>query len=127
MAEAEDQTGVSLEDMPLPDEYPEPHTDDKAVVNEVAEREASETAADQSEKGSPNLLQMLKAAENRWTPQGRDKDGPQESQPETGEPVVEAQRTDMVSKVTDQDSVNNMYICKRDPQEAATQAVNDCI
>lgn len=118
MAEAENQAGASMEDMPLPDEYPEPHTEDKAVVNEVAEREVPETAADQSEKGSPNLLQMLKAAENRWTPQGRYRDGPQESQSETGEPVVEAQRTDMVSKVTDQDNVNNMYICKHDPQEA---------
>lgn len=118
MAEAEDQTGASLDDTPLPDEYPEPHAEDKAMVNEVAEREASETAANQSEKGSPNLLEMLKAAENRWTPQGRYRDGLQESQSETGEPVVEAQRTDMVSKVTEQDSVNNMYICKRDPQEA---------
>lgn len=118
MAAAEDQTGASLEDMPLPDEYPEPHTEDKAAVNEEAEREASETAADQSEKGSPNLLQMLKAAENRRTPQGRYRDGLQESQSETGGPVVEAQRTDMVSKVTDQDIVNNMYICKCDPQEA---------
>lgn len=122
MAEERNQTGASWEDLPLPDEYPEPHTEEgRAGMNEEAEEDASVTTTgdstkDQSEKCSPNLLQMLKAAESRWTPQGRDRDGEEAS--ETGELVAEAQRTDMVSKDTDQDIIYNMYICKRGPQEA---------
>lgn len=122
MAEEKNQTGASWEDLPLPDEYPEPHMEEgRAGMNEEAEEDASvtttgESTKDQSEKCSPNLLQMLKAAESRWTPQGRDRDGTEAS--ETVELVAEARRADMVSKDTDQDIICNMYICKRGPQEA---------
>lgn len=122
MAEDKNQTGASWEDLPLPDEYPEPHMEEGRVgMNEEAEEDASvtttgESTKDQFEKCSPNLLQMLKAAESRWTPQGRDRDGAEVS--ETGELVAEARRTDMVSKDTDQEVIYNMYICKCGAQEA---------
>lgn len=91
MAEEKEQTGASWEDLPLPDDYPEPHMEDKAVLNGEAEGDK-----DQVVKCSPNLLQMLKAAESRWTPQDRDRAGVSG----TGEPVTEALKTDMVSKDT---------------------------
>lgn len=102
MAEEKDQTGASWEDRPLPDEYPEPHMEDTAELNGEAGEDASaateESAKDQSVKCSPNLLLMLKAAESRWTPQGRDSDGAEAS--ETAELVAEALKTDMVSEDT---------------------------
>lgn len=94
MTEEKEQTGASWENLPLPDEYPEPHQDDKAVLNgDSPVNTAGENTRDRSEKGSPDLLQMLKAAESRWTPHARDRDGPEASR----ELVAEAQRTDMVS------------------------------
>ncbi|TNN70860.1 Adenosylhomocysteinase 3 [Liparis tanakae] len=90
MAENMEQTEACWQDMPLPDEYPEPH-----VVNGKAEEECTNH---QSVKCSPNVLQMLKAAESRRSSQGRDGDGwpvPEESG--TGALVTEALKTDMVS------------------------------
>ncbi len=120
MAEEKDLTGDSWEDRPLPDEYPEPHIEDRAELNGEA---GEESTKDQSVKCSPNLLQMLKAAESRWTPQGHDKDGAEAS--ETGGLVTEALKTDMVSKDTaalpDFRSTHFIYktcICTRTPQEA---------
>ncbi|KAM8891301.1 S-adenosylhomocysteine hydrolase-like protein 1 isoform 3-T3 [Spinachia spinachia] len=92
MAEEREQPGASWKDLPLPDEYPEPH-----VVNGKAEEEDTKH---QSVKCSPNLLQMLKAAEGRRTPHGRDRDGADVSG--TGEPVTEALKTDMQIQFTDQ-------------------------
>ncbi|KAK5928207.1 hypothetical protein CgunFtcFv8_013286 [Champsocephalus gunnari] len=80
MAEEIDQT------LPLPDEYPEPCED---VVNGDEEEENNK---DQSVKCSPNLLQMLKAAESRRTPQSWDRDREEAS----GTEETEAQKTDMV-------------------------------
>ncbi|XP_068579020.1 S-adenosylhomocysteine hydrolase-like protein 1 isoform X2 [Cebidichthys violaceus] len=99
MAEERDQTGASWEDMPLPDEYPEPH-----VVNGMAEEENTKH---QSVKCSPNLLQMLKAAESRRTPQGRDRDGAEVSG--TEELVTEALKTDMQIQFTDQNQDFNKH------------------
>ncbi|KAK5902440.1 hypothetical protein CesoFtcFv8_007690 [Champsocephalus esox] len=79
MAEEIDQT------LPLPDEYPEPCED---VVNGDEEEENNK---DQSVKCSPNLLQMLKAAESRRTPQSWDRDREEAS----GTEETEAQKTDM--------------------------------
>lgn len=102
MAEDRDQKGAPWEDLPLPDYYPEPHIEDGAVVNGDAEGDApgttEESTKDQALKCSPNLMQMLKAAESRWTPQGRDGDGAEASG--TEELVTEAMKTDMVSKGT---------------------------
>lgn len=94
MAEKKEQTGASWENLPLPDEYPEPHQDDKAVLNgDSPANTTGESTEDRSEKGSPDVLQMLKAAESKWTPHAQDTDGPEASR----ELVAEAQRTDMVS------------------------------
>lgn len=94
MAEEKEQAGASWENLPLPDEYPEPHQDDKAALNgDGPVNTTGESSKDRSEKGSPDVLQMLKAAESRWTPHARDGDSPEASR----EPVAEAQRTDMVS------------------------------
>ncbi|XP_040019934.2 S-adenosylhomocysteine hydrolase-like protein 1 isoform X2 [Gasterosteus aculeatus] len=93
MAEERDQPGGSWEDLPLPDDYPEPQ-----VVNGKAEEENTKH---QSVKCSPNLLQMLKAAEcRRTTPPGLDRDGADASG--TGEPVAEALKTDMQIEFTEQ-------------------------
>lgn len=98
MAEEKEQTGASW------DENSEPQTEDRAATDEEAGEDAStttggESTKEQAEKCSPNLLQMLKAAESRWTHQGRDRDKVEAS--ETGELVAEAQKTDMVSEHTD--------------------------
>lgn len=119
MSEGQEQTGGSWEDLPLPDEYPEPHMENKAALNREEEEDASATTTeegvkDQSAKCSPNLLQMLKAAESKWTPQGQHEDG---AESETGEQVTEAWKTDMVSKDTDRDISYNTCICKHFPQE----------
>lgn len=128
MAEGKDQTGASWEDLPLPDEYPEPHTEEKVVLKAEAEEDVSAPAAeksakDQPTKGSPNLLQMLKAAESRWTPQGQDRN---REESETGELVAEARKTDMVSEDADQDILYNMCACKWAPHKACTCIHSDC-
>ncbi|XP_076589059.1 S-adenosylhomocysteine hydrolase-like protein 1 [Chaetodon auriga] len=104
MAEEKDQTGASWEDLPLPDEYPEPHTEERVAVNGEAEEDVSASAAedstkDQPAKCSPNLLLMLKAAESRWTPQSQDRDGEESG---AGELVAEAPKTDMQIQFSDQ-------------------------
>lgn len=97
MAEERDQTGSSWEGMPLSEDYPGPHMENGAAPNGEAERDVP-GPTDQAGKCGPNLLQMLKAAESRWTCQGRDGDGADTSW--TGELVTEALKTDMVSKDT---------------------------
>lgn len=121
MAEEKDQTGASWENL---DEYSKQDTKDGAVINEEEDTSVTttgESTKDQSEKCVPNLLQMLKAAESRWTPQCRDRDRVEASESETGGLVAEALKTDMVSKDTDQDviyiCIYMTYICKRGPQE----------
>lgn len=113
MAEEKDQTGASL-DLPLPDEYPEPHAEDTAglnggMVEDAPAATTEESPKDQSAKCSPKLLQMLKAAESRWTPLGQDRDGEEASESEAGELVAEARRTDMVRKDTDLD-IRNIHL-----------------
>ncbi|XP_028263375.1 adenosylhomocysteinase 3-like isoform X3 [Parambassis ranga] len=49
---------------------------------------------------SPNLLQMLKAAETRWTPQSRDK--AEASEAGAGKLVTEALKTDMQIRLTEE-------------------------
>lgn len=93
MDKDQEQTGASLEDLPLPDDLPEPHTEDRSELNEGKEEGAS-----QSMKCSPDLLRMLKAAESRRAALSRDREEAQASQPETEEPVIEALKTDMVSE-----------------------------
>ncbi|KAL7403256.1 hypothetical protein ABVT39_026965 [Epinephelus coioides] len=96
MAEERDQTRASWEELPLPDEYPDPHMEGEAVVD----GEAEEGSTKQLVKCSPKLLQMLKAAESRKTPQGQDKDEAEESG--TGGLVSEALKTDMQIQFNEQ-------------------------
>ena len=98
MEEEKEQTGASW------DEKSEGQRGDRAVTDEEAGGDASTTTTgesikEQAEKCSPNLLEMLKAAESRRTHLGRDRDTAETSEP--GEPVAEAQKTDMVSEHTD--------------------------
>lgn len=78
MTEEQEQTGGDWEKLPLPAGHPGPRRDD------------GENSADAEGGGSdrsPDLLQMLRAAESRrGAPHSQDQ-----------EPVAEAQRTDMVS------------------------------
>lgn len=61
-----------------------------------------DSTREQGAKSSPDLLQMLKAAERRCTPQGQGPDGSEASETgETRETVTEALKTDMVSKNPD--------------------------
>lgn len=56
-----------------------------------------EDPKDRAVKCSPKLLEMLRAAENRWTPQNRDRE--KTGVPETGTKgrITEALKTSMVS------------------------------
>lgn len=105
MAEEKDQPGATFDDQPLPDVYPEPHTENSAVLNGEAEEDTSavtteESTKDQSVKSSPNLLEMLKAAESRRALQDQDMAKAEPSETETEEMVTEGRKTDMVSKDT---------------------------
>uniref|UniRef100_A0AAQ5YQE1 S-adenosyl-L-homocysteine hydrolase NAD binding domain-containing protein n=1 Tax=Amphiprion ocellaris TaxID=80972 RepID=A0AAQ5YQE1_AMPOC len=106
MAEEKTQTGGSWEDLSQPDDSPEPHVEDRDELNgEPGEDEstaAEENTKDQQDKSSPDLLQMLKAAESRWTPQDQDGDGPEAPRAGTDELVTEALKTDMQIQLTDQ-------------------------
>ncbi|XP_012731545.2 S-adenosylhomocysteine hydrolase-like protein 1 isoform X2 [Fundulus heteroclitus] len=113
MAKEKNQIGGSWEDLALPNEFPEPCTKERAEQSEEAEADtaASDTeddAKDRAVKCSPTLLRMLKAAENRWTPQSRDRDqaepsgmGPTETETET-EKEAEALKTNMQIQLNDQ-------------------------
>lgn len=102
MAEEKDQPGATFDDQPLPDVYPEPHTENSAVLNGEAEEDTSAVTTEEStkEKSSPNLLEMLKAAESRRALQDQDMAKAEPSETETEEMVTEGRKTDMVSKDT---------------------------
>ncbi|XP_069557938.1 S-adenosylhomocysteine hydrolase-like protein 1 isoform X1 [Brachyistius frenatus] len=106
MAEEKQHTGASWEILALPDEYPEPHQEDRAEISGEAGEDVcaapEASTKDQPVKGSPNLLQMLKAAESRWTPQGPGRDGAETSEAGTGELIAEALKTDMPRQFTEQ-------------------------
>ncbi|XP_034444635.1 S-adenosylhomocysteine hydrolase-like protein 1 isoform X2 [Hippoglossus hippoglossus] len=96
MAEEQDHTGSPWEDLPLPKDYPEL----RAGLNGEMGEEDAPGSTDQAGKCGPNLLQMLKAAESRRSPQGQDRDGDEASG--VGELVTEALKTDMQIQLTDQ-------------------------
>lgn len=97
MTEEKQQTRASWEDLTLPDEYPQPHTELNGKAGQDVAAATKERSKDPAVKCSPNLLQMLKAAESRWTPQGQDREGAEVTEAGTGELVTEALKTDMVS------------------------------
>ncbi|XP_035012103.1 S-adenosylhomocysteine hydrolase-like protein 1 isoform X2 [Hippoglossus stenolepis] len=96
MAEEQDHTGSPWEDLPLTKDYPEL----RAGLNGEMGEEDAPGSTDQAGKCGPNLLQMLKAAESRRSPQGQDRDGDEASG--AGELVTEALKTDMQIQLTDQ-------------------------
>ncbi|KAG8012269.1 Adenosylhomocysteinase 3 [Nibea albiflora] len=114
MAEEKDQPGAPFDNQPLPDEYPEPHTENSAVLNGEAGEDTSavtteESAKDQSVKISPNLLEMLKAAESRRAAQDQDMT---KAEPQTEEMVTEGRKTDMQIQLTDQKQEFNKHPTK---------------
>ncbi|XP_010755352.3 S-adenosylhomocysteine hydrolase-like protein 1 isoform X2 [Larimichthys crocea] len=117
MAEEKDQPGATFDDQPLPDVYPEPHTENSAVLNGEAEEDTSavtteESTKDQSVKSSPNLLEMLKAAESRRALQDQDMAKAEPSETETEEMVTEGRKTDMQIQLTDQKQEFNKHPTK---------------
>lgn len=102
MADREDQVEASWDELPLPDQFPEPHTEGSngARLGEVGGSPTTGDAGgrprDHPPPLSPNLLQMLKAAEGRRTHHGRDGEVGEAAGAEL---AGEAQRTDMVSGV----------------------------
>jgi len=95
MVEENRQVGGSWEDLTIPDSNPEPYVQDGAELNE---RAGEESAKEKAVKCSPNLLQMLKAAERRRSTPGRDRDKADGSEAGTKELITEALKTNMVSK-----------------------------
>lgn len=87
-------------DLPLADEYPEPCVDDELKGEEKRDISAipEDITGDKAEKCSPNLLEMLKAAESRRSSQDRDKDRPEANKAGTKENIAEALKTNMVSR-----------------------------
>lgn len=85
MTEEQEQAGGDWEKLPRPVEHPGPQRDDG--------ENSADAAVTRGSDRSPDLLQMLRAAESRrGAPHSRDQDPA-----EAGGPVAEAQRTDMVS------------------------------
>eukprot|EP00064_Thunnus_orientalis_P012607 superscaffoldBa00001954_g12642 len=102
MAEEKQQTGTSREDLTLPDEYPPPLTELDGEAGQDVSAATEENSKDQEVKCSPNVLQMLKAAESRRTPQGQDREGEEVTEAGTEELVTEALKTDMQIQLTEQ-------------------------
>lgn len=94
MADREEQTEASWEDLPLPDQFPEPHTEGEVEDPSTNTEESLQVHPQQS---SPNLLLMLKAAESWKTPHARDREPGHAAAPDL---VAEAQRADLVSSST---------------------------
>lgn len=131
MAKEKNQIGASWEDLALPDEFPEPCVDgDRAEVGEDEGEDAhagEEGSKGMTRKRSPKLLEMLRAAESRWTPQSRDGEKAEPSETGTKEPVTEALKTNMVSK--DLARVKAFYLTPEirlhvKHESASAQAVN---
>lgn len=108
MAEEKEQMRASSEELALPDEYPPPHTELNGKEGQDVSAATEEKSKDQEVKCSPNVLQMLKAAESRSTPQGQDREGEEVTENGKGELVTEALKTDMVS--TDYSSLPDFLI-----------------
>lgn len=101
MADRKEQTDASWKDLPLPDQFPEPHTEGcdgpqwGTLGGTSTSENTEESAKNHPHQCSPNLLLMLKAAESWRMPPGRDREREETARPEL---LGEAQRTDMVSE-----------------------------
>lgn len=98
MADREEQTEAFWEDLPLPDQFPKPHTE---ASHETSQGDVEGTSTntegslkERPQPSSPNLLLMLKAAESWRTPHAQDREQGHTAVPHL---VGEAQRGDMVS------------------------------
>lgn len=129
MAKEKSQIRASWVDLALPDEFPEPCVDgDRAEVKKDEGEDAhagEEGTKDMPVKRSPKLLEMLRAAESRWTPPSRDGEEAEPSESGTLEPVTEALKTNMVSK----DVSKHFYLTPeirlhKKHESASAQAVN---
>uniref|UniRef100_A0A3P9LJF5 Adenosylhomocysteinase n=1 Tax=Oryzias latipes TaxID=8090 RepID=A0A3P9LJF5_ORYLA len=100
MGEAKNQ----VRDLPLADEYPEPCVDDELKGEKKRDISAipEDITGDKAEKCSPNLLEMLKAAESRRSSQDRDKDRPEANKAGTKENIAEALKTNMQIQFNDE-------------------------
>ncbi|XP_056909267.1 S-adenosylhomocysteine hydrolase-like protein 1 isoform X1 [Takifugu flavidus] len=102
MADRKEQTDASWKDLPLPDQFPEPLTEgcDGPHWGKLGDTSTSKnTEENHPHQCSPNLLLMLKAAENWRMPHSRDREREETARPEL---LGEAQRTDMQIQFTDQ-------------------------
>ncbi|XP_039663415.1 S-adenosylhomocysteine hydrolase-like protein 1 isoform X2 [Perca fluviatilis] len=124
MAEERDQTGASWGDLPQPDEYPEPHLEDGAVLNGEAKEKPTKH---EPVKCKLNLLQMLKATESWSPPQSRDRYGAEKSEVGTGELVPEALKTGMQIQFTEQKPKFNKHSANtscRSPAGSISQSID---
>ncbi|XP_037538733.1 S-adenosylhomocysteine hydrolase-like protein 1 [Nematolebias whitei] len=119
MAKEKNQIGASWEDLALPDEFPESCADgDKAEVKEDEGEDAhagEEGTKDMPVKRNPKLLEMLRAAESRWTPQSRDGEKAEPSETGTKELVTEALKTNMQIQLSDEQQEFNKRPTKAAP------------
>ncbi|XP_017278538.1 S-adenosylhomocysteine hydrolase-like protein 1 isoform X2 [Kryptolebias marmoratus] len=113
MAEEKNQIGASWEDLALPDEYPEPCVDgDRAKLDE----DEGEDSKERPMECIPMLLDMLRAAESRWTPQSRDREKAEPPETETKESITEALKTNMQIQLNDQKQEFNKRPTKAVPR-----------
>lgn len=100
MADREEQTEASWQDLPLPDQFPQPHTEgsDEAHQEKAGGTSTSvnteERIEEQPQQCSPNLLLMLKAAQGWRSSHARDREQDHAAAPDL---AGEAQRAHMVS------------------------------
>ncbi|XP_024138527.1 S-adenosylhomocysteine hydrolase-like protein 1 isoform X3 [Oryzias melastigma] len=97
MGEEKNQVG----ELPLPDEFPEPCVDDDEEKRDNSAA-MEDSVGEKAEKCSPNVLEMLKAAESRRSSQDRDKDRPEADEAGTKEPIAEALKTNMQIQFNDE-------------------------
>lgn len=123
MAEKKNGIGASLEDLALPEEYPEPYLD-----GDGAQAAGQEDPKDRAGKCSPKLLEMLRAAETKWTPQNQDREKTGALETGTKDPITEGLKTNMVSR--DSAYIKALFLTPvirlhRKHGFASTQTVND--
>lgn len=122
------------QDLGLADGYLKPQEEYRAELN--GEDMESANGGTRESKGSPNLLQMLKAAERRRTQQSRDRDRLEVFEVVARKPVTEALKTTMVSrdsaftisiKVPGPHNITHapVTLLHRERECASTQDVND--
>ncbi|XP_041853137.1 S-adenosylhomocysteine hydrolase-like protein 1 isoform X2 [Melanotaenia boesemani] len=110
------EIGASWEELTIPDEYLEPYVEDRAELNGSIGKDIStateENLKDKSVKCSPNLLQVLKAAESRWPLYSQDRDKSEAPDSGTRELITEALKTNMQIQLNQQKQEFNKRLTK---------------